>query len=33
MGNGFNGPWEFFAKLFIEGNGEFVKKLSGKGSF
>ena len=21
--NGYNGPWEFYAKLFIEGNGEF----------
>ena len=24
FGNGYNGPWEFFAKLFIEGNGEYV---------
>lgn len=22
FGHGFNGPWEFFAKLFVEGNGE-----------
>ncbi len=22
--NGYNGPWEFFAKLFVEGNGKFV---------
>ena len=22
-GSGYNGPWEFFAKLFIEGNGKF----------
>ena len=22
--NGYNGPWEFYAKLFVEGNGEFV---------
>jgi len=21
--NGFNGPWEFYAKLFVEGNGKF----------
>ena len=21
-GNGFSGPWEFYAKLFIEGNGK-----------
>ena len=24
LGNGYNGPWEFFLKLFIEGNGKFV---------
>ena len=23
-GNGYNGPWEFFLKLFMEGNGKFV---------
>ena len=23
--NGFNGPWEFYAKLFIEGNGELLR--------
>jgi len=23
LGNGYNGPWEFFLKLFMEGNGEF----------
>ena len=22
--NGYNGPWEFYSKLFIEGNGRFV---------
>jgi len=22
--NGYNGPWEFFLKLFMEGNGKFV---------
>ena len=22
IGNGFNGPWEFYAKLFIEGDGK-----------
>ena len=22
-GNGLNGPWEYYAKLFIEGNGKF----------
>lgn len=22
--NGYNGPWEFFFKLFVEGNGKFV---------
>ena len=22
--NGFNGPWEFYSKLFVEGNGKFV---------
>ena len=21
--NGYNGPWEFFVKLFLEGNGKF----------
>ena len=26
-GNGYNGPWEFYSKLFIEGNGKtFVLK-------
>ena len=24
IGNGYNGPWEFYAKLFIEGNGKIV---------
>ena len=28
FGHGFNGPWEFFAKLFVEGNGKFVIKLT-----
>lgn len=23
FGHGFNGPWEFFAKLFVEGNGKY----------
>ena len=23
-GNGYNGPWEYFLKLFMEGNGKFV---------
>ena len=23
----FNGPWEFFAKLFLEGNGKFITTL------
>ena len=26
-GSGYNGPWEFFAKLFIEGNGKFSYDL------
>ena len=30
FGNGYNGPWEFFAKLFIEGNGKFVSVFSSK---
>ena len=25
VGDGYNGPWEFFAKLFVEGNGMFFK--------
>ena len=24
--NGFNGPWEFYAKLFIEGNGKLLRQ-------
>ena len=27
IGNGYNGPWEFFAKLFVEGNGKFLPRL------
>lgn len=30
FGNGYNGPWEFFAKLFLEGNGEYVSAFSPK---
>jgi len=30
FGNGYNGPWEFFAKLFIEGSGGFVSAFSSK---
>jgi len=30
FGNGYNGPWEFFAKLFIGGNGKFVSAFSSK---
>ena len=26
FGSGYNGPWEFFAKLFIEGNGKLVQE-------
>ena len=28
FGFGFNGPWEFFAKCFIEGNGEYSSLYS-----
>ena len=24
FGNGYNGPWEFFLNLFLDGNGDFV---------
>jgi len=30
LGNGYNGPCEFFAKLFIEGSGKFVSTFSSK---
>jgi len=26
--NGFSGPWEFYAKLFVEGNGKFLIHLA-----
>ena len=26
--NGFNGPWEFFVKLFLDGNGKFLRSYA-----
>ena len=28
-GTGYNGPWEFYFNLFLDGKGEFVKCLHG----
>ena len=31
--NGYNGPWEFFVKLFLEGNGKLVLMSYEPGSY